>query len=159
MTSELRANVVFTVQDVLADPPFARLDFISCRNLLIYLKPVAQSKAIAIFHFALRAGGLLLVGNAETVDLANGQFDVVSKPERLYRRVGGSRPGEFPYSVSSSDGSRMRARPGAPSPPSRQAALAELCRKRVQDAYGPAAVLINSKLECLHFQGPTDSSI
>jgi two-component system, chemotaxis family, CheB/CheR fusion protein len=156
VTSELRANVVFTVQDVLADPPFARLDFISCRNLLIYLKPVAQSKAIAIFHFALRVGGLLLVGNAETVDLGSGRFDVVSKPERLYRRVGGSRPGEFPYSVSSAEGSRMRARLGAPSAPSRQAALAELCRKRVQEAYGPAAVLINSKLECLHFQGPTD---
>ena len=54
---ELRATVVFTVQDVLADPPFSRLDFVSCRNLLIYLGPEAQAKTISAFHFALRDGG------------------------------------------------------------------------------------------------------
>ena len=157
VSTDLRANVVFTVQDVLADPPFARLDFISCRNLLIYLLPEAQAKAIAIFHFALREGGLLLIGSAETVGVANGQFAVVSKPERLYRRIGGNRPGEFAFPAKVGDGSRMRSRPGPASPPSRQAALAELCRRLVVDAYGPAAVLINAKLECLHFQGPTDA--
>ena len=153
---ELRANVVFTVQDILVDPPFARLDFISCRNLLIYLKPEAQAKAISIFHFALRKGGLLLVGNAETVDVGQRQFEIVSKPKRLYRRIGGIRSGEFPYLEGAGEGLRSRARPVAPSSTSRQAALAELCRKRVQETYGPAAVLVNSKLECLHFQGPTD---
>src|ERR1700730_3321056 len=49
---ELRAIVVFTVQDVLADPPFSRLDLVSCRNLLIYLRPEAQAKIISLFHFA-----------------------------------------------------------------------------------------------------------
>ena len=68
VSAALRASVVFTVQDVLADPPFARLDFVSCRNLLIYLLPEAQAKVLAIFHFALREGGLLLVGAAEMVD-------------------------------------------------------------------------------------------
>ncbi|MDE3174750.1 MAG: response regulator [Pseudomonadota bacterium] len=157
VSPELRANVVFTVQDVLADPPFARLDFISCRNLLIYLLPEAQAKALTIFHFALREGGLLLVGAAETVGVANGQFAVVSKPQRLYRRIGGNRPGEFAFLPKVGEGPRMRARPGPASAPSRQSALAELCRKLVVDAYGPAAVLINSKLECLYFQGATDT--
>ena len=55
---ELRAAVVFTVQDVLADPPFSRLDLVSCRNLLIYLRPEAQAKVISLFHFALREGGI-----------------------------------------------------------------------------------------------------
>ena len=64
---ELRATVVFTVQDVLADPPFSRLDLVSCRNLLIYLRPEAQSKIISLFHFALREGGILLLGNSETI--------------------------------------------------------------------------------------------
>jgi two-component system, chemotaxis family, CheB/CheR fusion protein len=54
---ELRSCVVFTVQDLLADPPFSRLDFVSCRNLLIYLKLEAQAKVVSIFHFALREGG------------------------------------------------------------------------------------------------------
>jgi two-component system, chemotaxis family, CheB/CheR fusion protein len=156
VTPALRSCVVFTVQDVLADPPFARLDFISCRNLLIYLLPEAQAKIISIFRFALREGGLLLVGNAETVDTADGRFAVVSKPQRLYRRVGGNRPGDFGLSPNGSDSQRMRARPGHAPPLSRQATLAELCRSNVLDAYGPAAVLINSKFECLHFQGPTD---
>ena len=94
---ELRAAVVFTVQDVLADPPFSRIDFVSCRNLLIYLRPEAQARVISLFHFALREGGLLLLGNAEEVGDAGGRFEVVSKPERLYRHTGRSRPGEFGF--------------------------------------------------------------
>ncbi len=66
VSADLRATVVFTVQDVLADPPFSRLDLVSCRNLLIYLGPEAQAKVIALFHFALRQGGILLLGSAET---------------------------------------------------------------------------------------------
>ena len=56
ISAELRSSVVFTVHDVLADPPFARLDFVSCRNLLIYLLPEAQAKVISVIHFALREG-------------------------------------------------------------------------------------------------------
>ena len=156
VSADLRSNVVFTVHDVLADPPFARLDFVSCRNLLIYLLPEAQAKVISIIHFALRDGGLLLVGDAETVGVADGRFAVVSKPQRIYRRVRGARPGDFGLSSSVGDGSRLRARPGPAPIRSRQIDLAELCRQMVLEAYGPAAVLINRKLECLHFQGPID---
>ena len=79
---ELRAAVVFTVQDVLADPPFSRLDLVSCRNLLIYLRPEAQAKVISLFHFALREGGILLLGNSETIGNVDGRFEVISKSER-----------------------------------------------------------------------------
>ena len=156
VSADLRSNVVFTVHDVLADPPFARLDFVSCRNLLIYLLPQAQAKVISIIHFALRDGGLLLVGDAETIVVADGRFAIVSKPQRIYRRVRGARPGDFGLSLSAGDGSRPRARPGPAPMPSRQIDLSELCRRMVLEAYGPAAVLINRKLECLHFQGPID---
>ena len=61
---ELRNAVVFTAQDVLGDPPFSRLDLVSCRNLLIYLQPEAQAKIISVFHFALREGGVLLLGSS-----------------------------------------------------------------------------------------------
>jgi two-component system, chemotaxis family, CheB/CheR fusion protein len=156
ISAELRANVVFTAHDVLADPPFARLDFVSCRNLLIYLLPEAQAKVISIIHFALREGGLLLVGDAETVGVADGRFVAVAKPQRIYRRVGGARPGDFALSSIAADGSRLRARPGPAAAPSRQIEFAELCRRMVLEAYGPAAVLINRKHECLYFQGPID---
>ena len=156
VSPELRASVVFTVQDVLADPPFARIDFISCRNLLIYLLPEAQAKVLSLFHFALREGGFLLIGNSETVGGADARFEVVSKPERLYRRVGGNSPAEFGRPQNAGDGSRVRPRPAPAPAPSRQATLSELCRTMVLDAHGPAAVLINRKLECLFSQGPTD---
>jgi len=156
VSPELRANVVFTVQDVLADPPFARLDFVSCRNVLIYLRPEAQAKVAAVFHFALREGGLLLLGNAEAISATDSRFAVVSKPERLYRRVGGSRPGSLGLSPSAGEGTWMRLLSGPTQKPSRQNDLAELCRRVVLETYGPAAALVNRKLECLHFQGPVD---
>jgi two-component system CheB/CheR fusion protein len=156
ISPDLRASVVFSVHDVLVDPPFARLDFVSCRNLLIYLLPEAQTRAIALFRFALQKGGFLLVGNSETVGLGDGGFEVVSKPVHLYRRVGGDRPGEFGLPSRVGEGARMRPRSEPTPAPSRQAALSELCRSKVLESQGPAAVLVNAKLECLVFQGPTD---
>ncbi len=156
VSPELRAAVVFTVQDLLADPPFSRLDLVSCRNLLIYLRPEAQAKVVSLFHFALREGGLLLLGSSETVGNPDGRFEVVSKPARLYRHIGRSRPGEFGFSLSVGDGVRAPARLGQGHAPTRQAVLAELCRRLVMESYAPAAVLINRKHECLYFLGPTD---
>ena len=156
VSPELRAVVVFTLQDVLADPPFSRLDLVSCRNLLIYLLPEAQAKVISLFHFALREGGLLLLGNSETVINADGRFEALSKPERIYRHIGRSRPGDLGFSLSTGDGLRVPARAGQDAAPSRQSALAELCRRLVMENYAPAAVLINDKHECLYYLGPTD---
>jgi two-component system, chemotaxis family, CheB/CheR fusion protein len=153
---ELRAAVVFTVQDVLADPPFSRLDLVSCRNLLIYLLSEAQAKVISLFHFALREGGVLLLGSSETVINADGRFEAISKPERIYRHIGRSRPGEIGFPLSVGDGLRVPVRAGQDPAPSRQTTLAELCRRIVMENYAPAAVLINGKHECLYYLGPTD---
>ena len=153
---ELRAAVVFTVQDVLADPPFSRLDLVSCRNLLIYLRPEAQAKVISLFHFALRDGGVLLLGNSETVGNVDGRFEVISKPERVYRHIGHSRPGRSALSVNPGDGCArpraVRSRAGAVAP----GGTGRPGRRLVLDTYAPAAVLINRKHECLYSLGPTD---
>lgn len=153
---ELRAMVVFTVQDVLADPPFSRLDLVSCRNLLIYLLPEAQKKVIALFHFALREGGFLLLGNSETMLNAADRFEVISRPERIYRRIGRTQPGDLDFALNAGDGLRVPARTGQNSLPSRQAALADLCRRIVLETYAPAAILINREHECLYYMGHTD---
>jgi two-component system CheB/CheR fusion protein len=153
---ELRAAVVFTVQDVLADPPFSRLDFVSCRNLLIYLRLEAQAKVISLFHFALRESGILLLGNSETVGNVDGRFEAISKAEQLYRHIGHSRPGELGFSTSGGDGVRVHRALRQGQLPSHQAALADLCRRLVMETYAPAAVLINRKHECLYSLGPTD---
>jgi two-component system CheB/CheR fusion protein len=152
---ELRAAVIFTVQDVLADPPFSRLDMISCRNLLIYLGTEAQAKVISLFHFALREGGILLIGGAETIGNSHDRFEVISKSERLYRHIGRSRPQDFGF-PRGGEGVRVPARPGQGANVSRQAALADLCRRFVAENYAPAAILINRQHEYLYSMGPID---
>ena len=153
---ELRAAVVFTVQDVLADPPFSRLDFVSCRNLLIYLRPEAQAKVISLFHFGLRKGGILLLGSSETLGDATGPFEAISRSDRIYRHMGRSRPGEFGLVMTQGDGlrPRVRMRPGPED--QRPAKLAELCRHVVLQSFAPASVLINEKNECQYSSGPVE---
>ena len=153
---ELRSAVVFTVQDLLADPPFSRMDLISCRNLLIYLAPEAQARVLSLFHFALGEGGVLLLGSSETISADNRRYEVISKSDRLYRHVVRSRPGEIDFVAGRGNDVRAAHQSGpAPALP-RQAALAELCHKLVIETYAPAAVLINGKHEILYAIGPTD---
>jgi two-component system CheB/CheR fusion protein len=156
VSSELRGSVIFTVQDVITDPPFSTLDLVSCRNLLIYLRPEAQEKVLSALHFALRPGGLLLLGGSETTGSTEGRFKVVSKTERIYRRVGPSRSVVFGNLKIPGEGARVPVRPGQGRVATRQAVLADLCRHMVIEAYAPAAVLVNSRYECLYSLGPTD---
>ena len=152
VVSDLRSAVVFTIQDVLTDPPFSRLDLISCRNLLIYLQPEAQARVVSIFHFALQEGGLLLLGASEAMNDADGRFLIVSKAARLYRHIGHSRPGAFGLLM----GAAAPLRPGVPQSASSPAAMADLCRRLVLERHAPAAVLINARGDCLYSLGPTD---
>lgn len=153
---ELRSCVVFTVQDILADPPFSRLDMISCRNLLIYLLPEAQAKVISLFHFALREGGVLLLGKSESVGTDRGLFEPISKSAKVYRHVGRRRHGELLLSLMAGRNAGVLAQLGPHATPMRQIDLGELSRRLVAENFGPAAVLINNKHECLYSLGPTD---
>lgn len=154
VSPELRSAVVFTVQDVLTDPPFSRLDMVSCRNLLIYLGPQAQAKVIGLFHFALRKGGILLLGNAETIGVDEGQFEIVSKAERVYRHAGRALNREIGLSVSA--GENVQPPPANAAGIARRIGFDDLCRRLVMEAHAPAAVLINRKYECLFSLGPTE---
>jgi two-component system CheB/CheR fusion protein len=147
----LRASIVFAVQDVLADPPFSKLNMISCRNLMIYLKPEAQAKIIGIFHFSLRAGGVLLLGSAETIGPPDGRFAVISKAARLYRKTSEGAARHFAI-LPPSDLSRL-TRVG-PLAAAHGPDIAELYRKLVLERYAPAAVMINERLECIYTSGP-----
>ncbi|MDQ2764684.1 MAG: histidine kinase, partial [Pseudomonadota bacterium] len=152
---ELRATVVFTVQDVLTDPPFSRLDLVSCRNLLIYLGAEAQAKVITSFHFALKQGGILLLGNSETVGDASGRFEVISKAARVYRHIGRTRPSDFNFAATG-DVVRLPARSGRGAAPSRQSVLAGLCSRFLMEHHSPATIISNRKHECLYSMGPTE---
>ncbi|MDB5878296.1 MAG: cheBR, partial [Variovorax sp.] len=81
----LRERVTFSKHNLLRDPPFSRLDLVCCRNLLIYLDRAAQRQLLETFHFALRPGGLLFLGSAETADAAPDHFTIVDRKHRIYR--------------------------------------------------------------------------
>lgn len=150
----LRSHVVFSVQDVLSDPPFSRLDMISCRNLLIYLDSAAQARVIALFHFALREAGILLLGTTETIGKPDGRFEPMARAECFYRHVARTRPGEagFPFSF---DGKLPLLTAAGRETPSVRRSLAEICERAVLAGHAPAAVLINRHHDCLFSMGPT----
>jgi two-component system CheB/CheR fusion protein len=157
VTRELRETVVFTTQDLLADAPFSRLDLVCCRNVLIYLRPEVQEKVLALFHFALREDGILVLGASETVGNLGNRFKAISKKLRIFRHVGRSHPGEVEFPIAPPDGGRTTK-----SPPGKRPAVAlpvklgELARQALLDAYAPASVLINARHESLYFSGPID---
>jgi two-component system CheB/CheR fusion protein len=83
ISKDIRDLVVFAKQDVLRDPPFSRLDLISCRNLLIYLGGEAQKKVLPLFHYALNQDGHLFLGSSETVGACPDLFAAVDKRWRI----------------------------------------------------------------------------
>jgi two-component system CheB/CheR fusion protein len=155
VTRELRETVVFTTQDLLGDAPFSRLDLVSCRNVLIYLRPEVQEKVLSLFHFALREHGILVLGASETVGTLGDRFEPISKKQRIFRHLGHSRPGEVVFPIAPSLGKRT--------PPAREPEAAvlrnkigDLARQALLDVYAPASVLINAKHEGLYYFGAID---
>ena len=84
----VRESIVFAPQDVLVDPPFSRIDVVTCRNLMIYLEPPAQARLLSLMHFALSEHGALFLGNAESTSQAADLYEPVDKRWRIYRRIG-----------------------------------------------------------------------
>ena len=92
VNKSIRERVVFSRHNVLADPPFSRVDFISCRNLLIYLEPVLQQQVMPLLHYALKPGGHLWLGSSESVGTSRALFDVEDTRHKIFSR----RPGPTP---------------------------------------------------------------
>ncbi len=84
----LRSAIMFAPQDLVRDTPFSRLDLVICRNLLIYFKPALQARVLALFHYALKPGGVLMLGKAESVGPQTALFAPASSANRVYRRIG-----------------------------------------------------------------------
>ena len=86
ISREIREQVVFARQNILRDPPFSKVDFISCRNLLIYLGAESQKKVMALLHFALQPGGYLLLGTSETIGDRENAFETVKTKMRIFQK-------------------------------------------------------------------------
>jgi two-component system CheB/CheR fusion protein len=151
---ELRDAIVFAQQSLVSDPPFSRLDVISCRNLFIYLEPAVQERLIPLLHFALLDGGYLFLGSAEGIGPQEELFEPISAKWRIYRRIGATRHDRIQVPVAAAAVSTaIRARtPRMPTP----ARLAALAQSLLLQRYAPACVIVNHAGEILYFHGRTD---
>ena len=152
----LREAVVFGLQNLFADPPFARVELISCRNVMIYLEPEVQQRIIGLFHFALRPGGHLLLGTAESVSGREDLFKPLSAKWRIYRRESGVRSPvpALPTVLGETRESGLAPAPVRGIPRLSQAA--GIAQQLILDRFSPASVLVNGNFEVLYFCGPTD---
>jgi len=151
----LRELCVFAKHDVTRDPPFSRLDLVSCRNLLIYLNPALQRTVFGLMHYSLKPQGFLLLGLSEAVGQSSDLFELVDKKHRIYARRAVRHP-DLPF--RGRDTALLPPEAGAASP---AAAMFEPDRmQREVDRvllarYAPACVLVDEELNVQQFRGHT----
>ncbi len=159
VSKEIREAVVFAPQNVIMDPPFTKLDVLSCRNLLIYLSTELQKRLIPLFHYSLAPGGYLFLGSAETVGSFGDLFAPVDGKTRIYRRLEATLTRsavEFPSAFSTPSvpvhGPRGEATEAQRAHPLNVQALAE---RIIVQRFAPTAVLTTQQGDVLYTSGRT----
>jgi two-component system CheB/CheR fusion protein len=154
VNKRLREMVVFAPQNLISDPPFSKLDLVSCRNVLIYIQLELQKKIVTLFHFALRDGGFLVLGNSESVGTRTDLFEPLSKRWRIFRQIStvGRIPLDLPLSLD------LGKRPGdlafKPAVPL-AVRYADIAKGQLIQKFTPPSVLVNNRYETLFFSGVT----
>ena len=148
----IRDSIVFAGHNFLQDPPFSNIDLVSCRNVLIYLDPFLQKKALATFHYALKENGFLMLGKSETSGSPSDQFAPFSKQCKIYMR----KPGKGrPVSVSTKKNKNDLSHYGKPTPSMRS--VRTDFRKSAENIlvsnYTPASLIVDEHMEILQING------
>ena len=151
---QIREMVTFAVQNVISDPPFTKLDILSCRNLLIYLGSELQKQLLDLFHYSLSPGGILFLGSAETIGDATDAFSPIGAKTRIYRRSE-ARPRRELVEFPSSFQARSRTRAVAAAPKAAAFNLQASAEQVLLNRYSPAAVLTNDQGDILYISGRT----
>ena len=155
VTKDIRDLCIFTAHDLVRNPPFSRMDLISCRNLLIYLDPLLQRRVIELFHYALRPGGYLLLGKAEMVDARDlDLFELVEKTDRVFRR----RDVERRLGIQPLQHGGARALPLEMAPLARRGgadvrSAADRSRNILLEEYAPPSVVVDGRGEVRYYWG------
>ena len=150
----IRDMCVFAPHNFLKDAPFARMDFISCRNVLIYMEPYLQKKAISTFHYALNDKGFLLLGKSETTGSASDLFVAVNKNDKLYSRKNSSRslmsilPERVSRTIAPTE-KNMKTKEN------KKEDFQKSADDLLLSKYSPAGVVVNDVLEIVQFRGST----
>ncbi|HEY2969178.1 MAG TPA: chemotaxis protein CheB [Casimicrobiaceae bacterium] len=150
----IREMCLFAKQNVAADPPFSRVDLISCRNLLIYLAPPLQKRVIPTFHYALNPNGFLLLGASETIGSFSDLFAPVDREHRIYcKKTSATRA----YPHFAADAARVGQLPRNKEPGAAPVDWQREADRAVLGRYAPPGVLVNDNLDVLQFRGETDA--
>jgi len=160
ISKSVRDMCVFARQNVFSDPPFSRMDLISCRNVLIYLSPELQKKVIPIFHYALKPNGFLVVGNTEGLLGAGTEiFDLVDRKSKIYQKKAVPAPATFRLGVQAHGAvGQGREKPQASKQDEQSRTPADVQREAdrlLLARYVPSAVVVNEDLEILQTRGRT----
>jgi two-component system CheB/CheR fusion protein len=153
---DIREMVIFAPQNIIKDPPFTKLDLLSCRNLLIYLDPELQKKLFPLFHYTLKPGGLLFLGSSESTGGFQDYFTTLDKKWRLYQRkeaVAVPAVVDFPASPPAKTANEQE-RVAEPRK-GRAGDLPEVVRRFLLEDYSPACVIINEQGNILYIHGRT----
>ncbi len=149
----IRDMCIFAVHNFLKDPPFSKIDFISCRNVLIYMEPYLQKKALTTFHYALNANGFLLLGKSETTGGVPDLFAAHFKKDKIFTRK--DAPGSFIHTTTQRT---EESYAGINVKPRRENIHTDF-QKTADDImlskYTPAGVVINEAMDIVHFRGST----
>ena len=152
----VRDMCVFARHDVTRDPPFSHMDLISCRNMLIYLEPRVQQRVMGLFHYALPASGVLLLGASETASASEDLFAPLDRKQRIYSKRPNSAPAIFGFGRPPGDG-RERQETGRVAPKSEPREELPVEADRLLLArYAPAGVIVDEKDDIVEFRGQTE---
>jgi two-component system CheB/CheR fusion protein len=148
---ELRDITLFANHSLLRDPPFSRIDLISCRNLLIYLDRELQQQVCATFHYALKPGGFLFLGSSEIVDNPPGLFRYVDRGARIYQSTAraGDRPRLLPPLLGGLSVREQTVHVGRPVTPAATLSEAALHRRAIEQI-APPSILVDDAHRVLH---------
>jgi two-component system, chemotaxis family, CheB/CheR fusion protein len=157
VVKSIRDMCIFASHNLLKDPPFSKIDIISCQNVLIYLESSAQNKIMRAFHYALKPTGLLLLGKSETIGSATDLFEQVNKQYKVYARKQVSVPPQLDFIVRNYSMAHPAADEHGIGAPKTTAKEPDLDREteKLLSRYVPPSVLINKDLEIVRFRGPT----
>ncbi len=155
---EIREMVIFAAQNLIMDPPFTKLNLLTCRNLLIYLESDLQKKLLNLFHYSLNPDGILLLGSAETVGQTTELFAPLSGKTRLYRRQNSAQQVDlvgFPTAFTQNRADSLADPPPPPAALLPAPNLQSLTDTLLLSQHTPAAVLTTGKGDILYITGKT----